>query len=240
MIDYHEILSRMNPNQRINYDTVYQKMAKRWQQDGVKPRILLHSCCGPCSTAVLDRLVEVSDVTVYFFNPNIHPEAEYKRREWVQKEFIAEYNEKTGHDVHFLAAPYEPKSYFEAVKGLEDEPEGGARCRVCFEQRMKAAAKKMKELDFDYFTTTLTVSPHKNSQVINDVGREIEAAYGISYLPTDFKKGNGFLTSTKMAEAYGLYRQPYCGCIFGARSQGLDLEEVRKDAEAFLADKEGR
>ena len=105
---------------------------------------------------------------------------------------------------------------------------------------MKAAAKKMKELDFDYFTTTLTVSPHKNSQVINDVGREIEEAYGISYLPTDFKKGNGFLTSTKMAEAYGLYRQPYCGCIFGARSQGLDLEDVRKDAEAFLADKEGR
>ena len=161
----------MNSNQRINYDTVYQRMAKRWQQEGVKPKVLLHSCCGPCSTAVLDRLVSVADVTVYFFNPNIHPEAEYKRREWVQKEFIAEYNEKTGHDVHFLAAPYEPKSYFEAVKGLENEPEGGARCRVCFEQRMKAAAEKMKELDFDYFTTTLTVSPHKNSQVINDVGR---------------------------------------------------------------------
>lgn len=101
MIDFHDVLARMNPNQRINYDTVYQRMAKSWQQEGVKPRVLLHSCCGPCSTAVLDRLVSVADVTVYFFNPNIHPEAEYKRREWVQKEFIAEYNEKTGHDVKF-------------------------------------------------------------------------------------------------------------------------------------------
>ncbi|MEE3441855.1 MAG: epoxyqueuosine reductase QueH, partial [Megasphaera elsdenii] len=132
MIDFHEILDRMNQNQRINFDKVFQRMARRWQQEGVKPRVLLHSCCGPCSTAVLDRLTGVADVTVYYFNPNIHPEAEYRRRELVQKQFIEAYNKETGHDVHFLAAPYEPETYFEAVKGLEDEPEGGARCRVCF------------------------------------------------------------------------------------------------------------
>ena len=199
-------------------------------------RILLHSCCGPCSTAVLDRLTGVADVTVYYFNPNIHPEAEYRRRELVQKQFIAAYNEKTGHAVQFLAAPYEPDTYFKAVQGLEDEPEGGARCRVCFIQRMKATAEKMQELGYDYFTTTLTVSPHKNSQVINEVGRDIEDQYGYAYLPTDFKKNNGFLTSTKMTEAYHLYRQPYCGCIFGARDQGLDLEKIRHDAEVFLAE----
>ena len=178
----------------------------------------------------------MADVTVYYFNPNIHPEAEYRRRELVQKQFIEAYNKETGHDVHFLAAPYEPETYFEAVKGLEDEPEGGARCRVCFVQRMKATAEKMQELGYDYFTTTLTVSPHKNSQVVNEVGRDIEDQYGYAYLPTDFKKNNGFLTSTKMTEAYHLYRQPYCGCIFGARDQGLDLEKIRQDAEAFLED----
>ena len=177
MIDFHEILDRMNQNQRINFDNVFQRMARRWQQEGVKPRVLLHSCCGPCSTAVLDRLTGVADVTVYYFNPNIHPEAEYRRRELVQKQFIEAYNKETGHDVHFLAAPYEPETYFEAVKGLEDEPEGGARCRVCFVQRMKATAEKMQELGYDYFTTTLTVSPHKNSQVINEVGRDIEDQY---------------------------------------------------------------
>ena len=236
MIDFHDILDRMNQNQRINFDKVFQRMARRWQQDGVKPRILLHSCCGPCSTAVLDRLTGVADVTVYYFNPNIHPEAEYRRRELVQKQFIEAYNEKTGHAVQFLAAPYEPDTYFKAVQGLEDEPEGGARCRVCFIQRMKATAEKMQELGYDYFTTTLTVSPHKNSQVINEVGRDIEDQYGYAYLPTDFKKNNGFLTSTKMTEAYHLYRQPYCGCIFGARDQGLDLEKIRPDAEAFLAE----
>ncbi|WP_294024389.1 epoxyqueuosine reductase QueH [uncultured Megasphaera sp.] len=235
MIDFHDILDRMNQNQRINFDKVFQRMARRWQQDGVKPRILLHSCCGPCSTAVLDRLTGVADVTVYYFNPNIHPEAEYRRRELVQKQFIEAYNKETGHDVHFLAAPYEPDTYFKAVQGLEDEPEGGARCRVCFIQRMKATAEKMQELGYDYFTTTLTVSPHKNSQVINEVGRQLEDEYGYSYLPTDFKKGNGYLKSTQMAAAYHLYRQPYCGCLFGARDQGLDLEEIRRDAEAFLA-----
>ena len=235
MIDFHEILDRMNLKQRINFDTVYQKMARAWKRDGVRPKVMLHSCCGPCSTAVLDRLSDVADVTVYYYNPNIHPEAEYRRREIVQQEFIREYNEKTGHDVKFLAAPYDPDAYFDAVKGLEDEPEGGARCRVCFFQRMQATAAKAKELSYDYFTTTLTVSPHKNSQVINEVGRQLEDEYGYSYLPTDFKKGNGYLKSTQMAAAYHLYRQPYCGCLFGARDQGLDLEEIRRDAEAFLA-----
>lgn len=234
MIDFHEIVDRMNKNQRINYDKVFQRMARDWQKTGRKPHILLHSCCGPCSTAVLDRLADLAEVTVYYYNPNIHPEEEYRRREYVQKEFIREYNEKTGHDIHFQAAPYDPENYFAAVKGLEDEKEGGKRCSVCFFQRMKAAGEKMKELGCDYFTTTLTVSPHKNSQVINTIGEEIEDTYQLSYLPTDFKKGNGYLKSTQLAAAYHLYRQSYCGCVFGAHDQGLDLEQVRQEAAAFL------
>ena len=126
MIDFHEVLAHMNTKQRINYDKVFQQMEKSWQQEGVRPRILLHSCCGPCSSAVLERLVKTADVTVYYMNPNIHPEAEYRRREYVQQKLIHKFNAVRGTDVHFLAAPYDPSSYFEAVKGQENEPEGGA------------------------------------------------------------------------------------------------------------------
>lgn len=236
MIDFHEILDRMNQNQRINFDKVFQRMARRWQQEGVKPRVLLHSCCGPCSTAVLDRLTGVADVTVYYFNPNIHPEAEYRRRELVQKQFIEAYNKETGHDVHFLAAPYEPETYFEAVKGLEDEPEGGARCRVCFVQRMKATAEKMQELGYDYFTTTLTVSPHKNSQVINEVGRDIEDQYGYAYLPTDFKKNKRLPHIDENDRSLPPLPPALLRLHLRGPRSGPGPGKIRQDAEAFLED----
>lgn len=234
MIDFHEVLAHMNTKQRINYDKVFQQMEKSWQQEGVRPRILLHSCCGPCSSAVLERLVKTADVTVYYMNPNIHPEAEYRRREYVQQKLIHKFNAARGTDVHFLAAPYDPSSYFEAVKGQENEPEGGARCRSCFHLRMLATARKMKELGFDYFATTLTVSSYKNSQVINAVGMDIEEESRIAYLPSDFKKHNGYLRSTELSDEFELYRQHYCGCIFGARDQGIDLTPVNEEARQFM------
>lgn len=143
-------------------------------KDQIRPKILLHSCCAPCSTTTLERMTEFADVTIYFANSNIHPRAEYQRREYVQQKFIHDFNEKTGNNVQFVAAPYKPQEYFQAVRGLEKEPEGGDRCKACFDYRLDMVAKKAVELGFDYFGSALTISPHKNSQTINSVGIEIQ------------------------------------------------------------------
>ena len=172
MIDVEEILAKMNKNQKINYDKVMQKMVKKWEEVDTRPRILLHSCCAPCSTYTLEYLTKFADVTVYYANSNIHPRAEYQRRKYVQQKFIHDFNENTGNDVKFISAPYKPQEYFEKVRGLEKEVEGGARCRVCYDYRLDKVAQKAVELGFDYFGSALTISPHKNSQVINQVGLE--------------------------------------------------------------------
>lgn len=183
MIDFHDILDCMNKHQQINSDKVFQRMVRCWQQDDIKSRILLQSCCGPRSTAVLDWAWPAW----FSFNPKIHTEGEYRRREHVQKQFIEAYNKKNGHDVPVLATPYELDMYFRAVKSLEDESKGSTRCRVCFIQRMKVAAQKIK-MGYDYFTTTLPVSLHKNSRVVNEGNQKIEDQYRFSNLPMDFKK----------------------------------------------------
>ena len=175
MIDLEEILSKMNPNQKINYDRVMQQMAKRWAQEEVRPKILVHVCCAPCSTYTLEYLTQYADLTVYFANSNIHPKDEYLRRAYVVQKFISDFNEKTGNNVDFIEAPYDPSEYFQKVHGLEDEPEGGERCTVCFDYRLDKAAKMAVELGYDYFASALTISPHKNSQVINSVGIECTA-----------------------------------------------------------------
>ena len=136
MIDLEEILSKMNPNQKINYDRVMQQMAKRWAQEEVRPKILVHVCCAPCSTYTLEYLTQYADLTVYFANSNIHPKDEYLRRAYVVQKFISDFNEKTGNNVDFIEAPYDPSEYFQKVHGLEDEPEGGERCTVCFDYRL--------------------------------------------------------------------------------------------------------
>lgn len=182
MIDLQDILAKMNLNQKINYDKVMMKMVSTWQKDQIRPKILLHSCCAPCSTTTLERMTEFADVTIYFANSNIHPRAEYQRREYVQQKFIHDFNEKTGNNVQFVAAPYKPQEYFQAVRGLEKEPEGGDRCKACFDYRLDMVAKKAVELGFDYFGSALTISPHKNSQTINSVGIEIQRFYDVNYL----------------------------------------------------------
>ena len=181
-----------------------------------RPDLLLHSCCGPCSTAVIERLAEEFCITVFYYNPCITDEEEYVRRRDTQKEFLEEYNRRhPGRDpVRFLEGPYRPGTFLALTRGLEDEPEGGARCEVCFRQRLEAAAAQAQMSGCDWFGTTLTVSPHKNYRKISEIGRGIALRYGLTFLDRDFKKKDGFKRSIELSKEYGLYRQNYCGCGF--------------------------
>ncbi len=184
-----------------------------------KPTLLLHSCCGPCSSAVLERIVADFSVTVLYYNPCIHPESEYIKRKLTQMELIAKFNAANNENVSFLDSDYDAEKYFERVKGLESEIEGGARCTVCFTQRLEKTAEIAKNLGFDYFTTTLSVSPHKNAELINSIGEALSSKYGVQFVPANFKKQNGFKRSIELSKEYGLYRQNYCGCSFSMRGE---------------------
>lgn len=236
MINVLEVLATMNPNQKVNYDRVLQKMMQKWQDEKRRPTILLHSCCAPCSTYTLEYLADIADITIYFANSNIHPRAEYERRKIVQVEFITAFNQKTGNQVRFLAAPYEPNVFIQLVKEKEltQEPEGGKRCTACFQMRLDIVAKKAAEEGYDYFGSALTLSPKKNSQLINQIGIDIQEFFDTSYLPSDFKKNNGYKRSVEMCKEYDVYRQCYCGCLFAAQQQGVDLKEIQKEASAFV------
>ena len=179
------------------------------------PTLLLHSCCGPCSSHCLSVLAEYFSVTVLWYNPNIYPEKEYFLRLEHQKKLINALAVKN--QVKLMILPYMPEEYFDAVKGLEEEPEGGNRCTVCFTQRLELTARTAKEKGFDFFTTTLTVSPHKNADIINTIGKEMARKYQIQFLPADFKKKNGYQHSIELSRLYELYRQNYCGCVFSQR-----------------------
>ena len=176
------------------------------------PKILLHSCCGPCSTTVINVLSKYFIVDVLYYNPNIEPEEEYLKRKHEQIKFINEF--KGDNPVTFIDADYDNKDFMTDLHPLKDEKEGGARCAVCIKKRMEYTAKKAKELGYDFFTTTLTVSPHKNSEMINKIGASLEEKYSIKFLYSDFKKEDGYLKSIKYAKEYDLYRQNYCGCRY--------------------------
>ena len=238
MIDVEEILSKMNPNQKINYDRVMQKMVQVWEKNEQRPTILMHVCCAPCSTYTLEYLTKYADVTIYFANSNIHPKAEYHKRAYVTKKFVSDFNERTGNTVQYLEAPYEPNEYRKLVRGLEEEPEGGDRCKVCFDYRLDKTAQVAMDLGFDYFGSALTISPHKNSQTINSIGIDVQKIYNTHYLPSDFKKNQGYKRSVEMCEEYDIYRQCYCGCVYAAQAQNIDLVQIKKDATAFLLDKD--
>jgi predicted adenine nucleotide alpha hydrolase (AANH) superfamily ATPase len=171
--------------------------------------LLVHTCCAPCSTAVVERLQsEDYDVSLYFYNPNIHPEKEYKKR---LKE-LEKWAKKTGVDL--VVAPYEKDKWHEAVKGLEKEPEKGSRCDVCYEMRMSHAAQYAKENFYDVFTTVLSISPHKSADKINKIGNKLCKELKIAYLESDFKKDGGFQRSVELSKEYNLFRQDYCGCVY--------------------------
>lgn len=176
------------------------------------PKLLLHSCCGPCSTAVLSLLAPYFNITVLYYNPNIEPFAEYEKRKKEQIRFIQEFNHK---NISFRDCDYDNETFRLAVVGLENEPEGGARCPVCFRLRMEYVANIAKNEGYDYFGTTLTVSPHKNSKQINEIGALLEEKYGVKYLYSDFKKKDGYKKSIEISRKYNLYRQDTCGCEFG-------------------------
>ena len=184
-----------------------------------KPELLLHSCCGPCSTSVIERLMPDYKITVFYFNPCITDRDEYEKRKETQKFFIESFNRETPciGKVKFIEGDYNPESYLENVKGHEDAPEGGSRCELCFKQRLEETAKKAKSLDMDCFTTTLTVSPHKDYKLISRIGNELSEKYGIEFVDIDFKKKAGFQRSIQLAKKHNLYRQDYCGCKFSKR-----------------------
>ena len=217
--------------QNINYDRVQDQILKKAQQLGQRPRILVHSCCAPCSTYVLEKLTQYADVTIFFYNPNIHPKEEYIRREFAQRAFIAAFNERTNNNVGFIAERYQQREFFEVTKGLEEEKEGtGERCSVCYELRINEVAKRAEQEGYDYFASGLTLSPKKNSKKINEIGFELEQEYNVAYLPSDFKKQNGYKRSIEMCKEYEVYRQCYCGCVFAAKQQGIDFRQIIKEA----------
>ena len=196
----------------MNYQN---KMQEIIESLNFRPKLLLHSCCGPCSTTVLSLLASYFDITVLYYNPNIEPKEEYYKRKEEQIRFIKEFNNE---HIKFMDCDYNNQDFRNRVVGLEQEREGGARCAVCFKLRLEKTAEIAKALDFDYFGTTLTVSPHKNSEVINKIGALLETEYGVKYLYSDFKKKDGYKRSIELSKKYNLYRQDYCGCEFGRTS----------------------
>ncbi|MCD8087183.1 MAG: epoxyqueuosine reductase QueH [Oscillospiraceae bacterium] len=175
-----------------------------------RPRLLLQSCCGPCSSYVLEYITQYFDVTLLFYNPNIRPEAEYDRRFATLKQLLSAMPME--HPPTLREQDWQGPVFEQAVRGMESLPEGGARCTVCFQLRLEETAKQAAEASFDYFGTTLTVSPHKNAPLINQIGEGLGQKYGVKWLPSDFKKRNGYLRSIQLSKEYGLYRQEYCGC----------------------------
>ncbi|MBR5475145.1 MAG: epoxyqueuosine reductase QueH [Lachnospiraceae bacterium] len=204
--------------QNRNYQKELEKMIERHTREGEKPRLLLHSCCAPCSSHCLEYLKDKFEITVFYYNPNIWPEEEYHMRVEEQARLIQDMNAKLpGADISLIVGSYDPERFSAMAAGKETLPEGGERCFGCFSFRLFEAAKEAKAGGFDYFTTTLTISPLKNAPKLNEIGETLAKQLDVAWLPSDFKKKNGYLRSTQLSEEYGLYRQNYCGCEFSRK-----------------------
>ncbi len=206
-----------------NFQKEMDKLIEQNQKDGVTPSLLLHSCCAPCSSYVLEYLSQYFSITVLYYNPNISPKEEYIYRLNEEKRLINEMSFKN--PVKILDCDYNAEEFFAVVKGLEKEPEGGKRCEKCFDLRLDFTAKTAKENGFDYFATTLTISPLKNANLINEIGEKIAEKYNVKYLCSDFKKKEGYKRSITLSKEYNLYRQNYCGCIFSK----VESEKFQKE-----------
>lgn len=205
-----------------NYQLILEQTIQKIQKEGKRPSLLLHSCCGPCSSYVMEYLAQHFEITVFYYNPNISPESEFRFRAAEQERLIQE----MGFGVKYHLGKYDPERFFELAKGYENEPEGGERCFKCYRLRLEETAKAAKDGGFDYFTTTLSISPHKNAQVLNALGNELSDLYGVAYLFSDFKKKNGYRRSCELSIEYDLYRQDYCGCAF-SKAEAL-LRDAQK------------
>lgn len=205
---------------KINYQSVLDNTIKKITSENRVPTLIIHSCCAPCSSYVLEYLSQYFKITVLYYNPNIFPREEYEYRISEQERLIKTMNFVNA--VRLIGSDYTPEDFFNAVKGFEKEPEGGRRCELCFEVRLRYTAALAKKMNFDYFTTTLSISPLKNAQVLNELGVSIGQEYGVEYLQSDFKKRNGYKRSVELSKEYGLYRQDYCGCVYSkAERDGL-------------------
>lgn len=209
-----------------NYQKILDETIAGLEERGEVPKLLLHSCCAPCSSYVLEYLSNYFYITVLYYNPNIYPEDEYYHRAVEQKRFIKEF--PTKYPVTFVEGNFEPERFYETVKGYENIREGGERCFRCYELRLREAAEYAKKLNCDYFTTTLSISPMKNAAKLNEIGGMLAEEYGIPYLYSDFKKRDGYKRSTIISAEYGMYRQDYCGCVFSKRER----EEQKRERAA--------
>ena len=210
----------MIPEYRLKQLNDYQKMEEQLREvDNLDytPNILLHSCCAPCSSHVISVLSPHFDITILYYNPNIEPYKEYLKRKEEEIRFIGEYPASNKLDI--IDCDYDNDKFHEVVKGLEDLREGGNRCFICYELRLDKTAKTAKELGYDYFATTLSVSPYKNSKKLNEIGLKLSDEYDVKYLISDFKKKNGYKHSIELSKEYNLYRQDYCGCIYSRKDR---------------------
>ena len=211
-------------DRKVNYQKELDKTIDKITRDGVIPTLFLHSCCAPCSSYVLKYLSDYFKITIFYYNPNISPEDEYRERVREQIRLINEMPVKN--KVEFMEGRYEPEVFYEMAKGMEDIPEGGERCFKCYELRLREAAVIAKDRGFDYFTTTLSISPLKNAAKLNEIGLKLEEEYNIKYLLSDFKKKEGYKQSVELSKEYNLYRQNYCGCAFSKREALLREETL--------------
>ena len=211
------------PGPSRNYAKELERLIQKLQQEGKVPRLLLHACCAPCSSAVLEYLSQYFAITLLYYNPNIAPLEEYQKREAELRRLVSQM--KFTHPVELLPCQYDGQAFVQAARGLEGEPEGGKRCEACFRLRLRYAAQEAARLRFDYYTTTLSISPMKNAPLLNQLGEEIGREFGVAHLPSDFKKKDGYKHSVQLSKEYDLYRQDYCGCAFSKAQRQREKEE---------------
>ena len=207
----------------MNYDLLMEEQIKNMNEGST---LLMHACCAPCSSACLERLGNYFDISILYYNPNITDKDEYLKRVEEIKKFISGF--KTKYPIKLIEGRYDPKEFFEIAKGLEDEPERGKRCFKCYRLRLEETAKVASEKEFDFFCTTLTLSPYKNATWLNEIGEELNNNYNSTYLYSDFKKKNGYKRSIELSKEFDLYRQDYCGCVYSLRDE---LERKKKKTD---------
>lgn len=212
----------------MNYQLEMEKIIESEIEKNRVPRLLLHACCAPCSSRVLEVLGNYFHITILYYNPNIFPEVEFEKRLTELQRLVKEL--KTKYPVEVWPGRYDPKEFFTMAKGYEKDKEGGERCFKCYRLRLEETAKLAKEYQFDYFTTTLSISPYKNSRVLNEIGQELADKYHLAYLFADFKKKNGYHRSIELSQEYHLYRQDYCGCIYSKQER-----DEKKKKEVLLS-----
>lgn len=199
----------------MSYQKMLDELLESIKNNSIKPKLLLHACCGPCSSYTIEYLSNYFNITIYYYNPNIYPEVEYIRRKEELKKFIKQFNNK----INVIEELYNPEEYYKSIKGLEKLGERSERCYKCYELRLEKSAKYAKENNYDYFTTTLSISPYKNAEWINEIGEKLQDKYDIKYLFADFKKKNGYKRSLELSKEYKLYRQDYCGCVYSKQER---------------------